>query len=632
MLGQEQSESGVSEETADTFSDADFVVYLQRTLPEDEQRLAKLENSAEGLTQLFESISKNASKRRTEVMSDDDTSAASSSEEMERQADRIEDPGVRAKLEIVLQRRQASERQERVVSQKLSQQRKLLKLVMLGEEPAVLEEDGSKREEPQPVEATEKDSSSTSAIDLLVPTASVVSKEKSASSEESDTNNTDSIEEVKAKNELARRIEAATGLSHELAMVDRLIALEEADLSLAELLSKASQRGHELVENAISERQGELAALDETQGTERDAYEKKLSELQVLLERISEVREGDEQLVQTLSYRLSTLALFRSPLLDRVSEAEISVEKARFRLTLVQSPFAPHNIKKWFISSGPKLLIIVAIFVLAWIVAQGMARRLFMRTVRKSGYGSEAERMERVDTIVRVFKNAVTILIFGLGLIAILPEFGVDLTVLLGGAAVISLAVAFGAQTLVKDYFSGIMILLENQYRVGNVIRLNDITGLVEDVSLRVTMLRDLDGIAHFIPHGQITSVSNLSHGWSRAVFDIGVAYKENVDRVIEVLKELAKEMRNDFDFGPYIVEDAEMLGVDKLSDSAVVIRFIVKTRPLKQFLIRREMLRRIKNRFDELGIEIPFPHRTVYHRGYEAGPNFEKEDEPPEA
>jgi small conductance mechanosensitive channel len=159
------------------------------------------------------------------------------------------------------------------------------------------------------------------------------------------------------------------------------------------------------------------------------------------------------------------------------------------------------------------------------------------------------------------------------------------------------------------------MILLENQYRVCNVVRIGDVSGVVEDITLRMTLLRDIEGVAHFIPHSQIKTVSNLTHQWSRAMIDVGVAYKEDVDRVIGVLEEVAAEMRRDPQHGPMILEDAEILGVDQLADSAVVIRMTVKTVPVRQWAVKRAFLRRIKKRFDELGIEIPFPHRTVYHR-----------------
>jgi small conductance mechanosensitive channel len=150
---------------------------------------------------------------------------------------------------------------------------------------------------------------------------------------------------------------------------------------------------------------------------------------------------------------------------------------------------------------------------------------------------------------------------------------------------------------------------------MGDVVRIGDVTGKVERITLRMTMLRDAEGIVHFIPHGTISTVSNFAHGWSRAVFDIGVSYHADVDQVMLVLLDLARELKRDPRFGPLIIDEPEMQGVDRFGDSSVAIKFALKTQPQKQQLVRRELLRRIKRRFDDLGIEIPFPCRTVYHR-----------------
>jgi small conductance mechanosensitive channel len=247
-----------------------------------------------------------------------------------------------------------------------------------------------------------------------------------------------------------------------------------------------------------------------------------------------------------------------------------------------------------------------------WISARWLIHQVLKGAVHANA-GDERE--ERIETLNRASRSGLTVLILIFGAMAILSEFGIDISVLLGGAAVFSLAIAFGAQSLVKDYFSGFMILSENQYRVGNVVKINQIAGLVEDISLRKTTLRDLEGVAHFIPHGEITIVSNLTHQWSRVMLDIGVAYKENVDQVMDVIMHTARKMRDEPEYSWLITEDPEMLGVDAFADSAIIIKVIIQTRPLKQWIVKRELLRRIKNRFDELGIEIPFPHRTVYHR-----------------
>jgi small conductance mechanosensitive channel len=189
--------------------------------------------------------------------------------------------------------------------------------------------------------------------------------------------------------------------------------------------------------------------------------------------------------------------------------------------------------------------------------------------------------------------------------------------------AAVGLAVAFGAQNLIKDYFSGFVMLLENQYMLNDTVRIGDMTGQVERITLRMTVLRDASGVVHFIPNGTINSVSNETHGWSRALIEVGVAYKENIDHVIAVLTDLARQLRLDKTFGPLILEEATVPSVDALGDSAVVLKFAIKTKPNQHIPVKREFLRRVKNRFDELGIELPYPHRTLYHRTESAAGQF---------
>jgi small conductance mechanosensitive channel len=241
-------------------------------------------------------------------------------------------------------------------------------------------------------------------------------------------------------------------------------------------------------------------------------------------------------------------------------------------------------------------------------------RIISLMTIRP-GRGSFDERKNRAQTLVGAFRYAATVAVVVGGILTILQEIGVSVAPLLGGAAVVGLAVAFGTQNLIRDYFTGFLILMENQYGINDVIRIGGTSGTVERITLRTTVLRDLEGVVHFIPNGEIKQVSNLTHGWSRAVFEIGVAYKEDVDQVMKVLIEIGEHLREDETFANKIIDQPTMLGVDSFGDSAVVIKFFMKTRPLQQWEVKREMLRRIKMRFDELGIEIPFPHRTVFHR-----------------
>jgi len=195
----------------------------------------------------------------------------------------------------------------------------------------------------------------------------------------------------------------------------------------------------------------------------------------------------------------------------------------------------------------------------------------------------------------------------------VLNELGFDIKPILAGAGIVGLAVGFGAQNLVRDVISGLFMIIENQVRVGDVAILNGTGGLVEAVNLRTTVLRGLDGAVHIFPNGTVNTISNLTHNFSFYLFDIGVAYKEDTDRVINVLNQLSDEIMADPTFSPEILEPLEILGVDKFDDSAVIIKARIKTKPIKQWMVGREMNRRIKRRFDEEGIEIPFPHRTIY-------------------
>ncbi|HEX6963523.1 MAG TPA: mechanosensitive ion channel family protein [Lacipirellula sp.] len=280
----------------------------------------------------------------------------------------------------------------------------------------------------------------------------------------------------------------------------------------------------------------------------------------------------------------------------------------------------PHAVWEWLVAIGPRILAVLVVMAVLWRLSRVVGGRIAGGWIRRGEPGEEYQRQQRAETLRRVFQNAADLVIIVFAVLAVLDALGVDVTVLLGGAAVIGAAVAFGSQNLIKDFFSGFMILVENQYSVGNVVRIVDVTGVVEDITLRMTVLRDEEGAVHFVPHGQVTVVSNLTHGWSRAVLRISVGYGENVDRVMTVLMEVARELQADEKFGEFIVGDPEMQGVDAFGDSAVVVKLLVTTKPLKQWAVKRELLRRIKGKFDELGIEIPFPQMVLHQMGGEGG------------
>jgi small conductance mechanosensitive channel len=263
----------------------------------------------------------------------------------------------------------------------------------------------------------------------------------------------------------------------------------------------------------------------------------------------------------------------------------------------------------WLASSGLHILLILILS----FVAIRLAKSAINRGYARAGRDKDEEQKKRLDTLSSVSVVIATVVLAGVGLFVILGEFGVSIGPILTAAGVLGLAVGFGAQHLVQDVINGFFLLFDDQIRVGDVVSIGDKGGLVEKVSLRLTVLRDLAGNVHYIRNGQISTVTNMTKEYSRYVFDIGVAYREDVDQVIEVIKEIDEGMRNDEYFGQSILEPIEILGLDKFADSAVIVRARTKTKPIKQWETGREFNRRLKKRFDELGIEIPFPHQTVY-------------------
>ena len=286
-------------------------------------------------------------------------------------------------------------------------------------------------------------------------------------------------------------------------------------------------------------------------------------------------------------------------------------EAAQKHVIWLQSPLHPRNLLAWAYTRGPRVILVLIIMALLLFINNISASKISRVMARKSVRKGEMSQ-NRVDTLALSFRGAARVIIVFGGMLVALQEAGLDIKTVLGGAAIIGVAIAFGAQNLMRDYFNGFMILLEDQYELNDVVTINDITGTVERVSMRTTMIRDLNGRAHFIPNGVITRVSNTTYEWARAVFEITVAYKENVDHVMSVILDLANELQQDKKFGSAILSDPEMLGVNSFDENGVTIKFMLQTRADKMWPVRREMLRRIKNKFDELSIEIPVPQRVI--------------------
>ncbi|OQX84525.1 MAG: hypothetical protein B6D63_04350 [Candidatus Latescibacteria bacterium 4484_7] len=273
--------------------------------------------------------------------------------------------------------------------------------------------------------------------------------------------------------------------------------------------------------------------------------------------------------------------------------------------------FSWTSIVHWLLTSGLRITgIVVGSFIVIrifrMIIAKSKAKLVSPGKV-------SVERAKRTETLARIMETTVRVVVLIAALLMVLKEVGIEIGPLLAGAGILGLAVSFGAQNLVKDVIGGFFILLENNMNVGDVVQIAGVAGLVESMGLRVTVLRDLEGRVHIVPNGEIKVVTNMTKGWSRAVIDVGVAYKEDVDNVIEVLERIGRDLKNDPDFSRMILEPMEVLGVESLGDSSVNIRVLFKTEPIQQWAVAREFRKRVKRVFDEEGIEIPFPHMTLY-------------------
>ncbi|WP_300662132.1 mechanosensitive ion channel family protein [Hydrogenophaga sp.] len=271
---------------------------------------------------------------------------------------------------------------------------------------------------------------------------------------------------------------------------------------------------------------------------------------------------------------------------------------------------------RWWASLGgaaTTLLRVTLIIVAAWVLIAVLQRAIRTLRERIASRMDDRESAKRAETLGRVFRYLASVVVSLIATMLVLAEVGVSVAPILGAAGVVGLAIGFGAQSLVKDFFTGFFILLENQIRQGDVVKLGDHAGMVEVVTLRYVQLRDYDGNVHYVPNGHISTVINMTRGFSNAVMDIGVAYRENVDEVMAVMRNVAANLQQDPAFRLKILAELEIAGVESLADSAVVIRCRFRTLPLEQWGVKREYLRRVKAAFDEHGIEIPYPHMTVY-------------------
>ncbi|MFM8882650.1 MAG: mechanosensitive ion channel family protein [Burkholderiaceae bacterium] len=266
-------------------------------------------------------------------------------------------------------------------------------------------------------------------------------------------------------------------------------------------------------------------------------------------------------------------------------------------------------LQAWIGANSVHAIRILAILVVAFVVLRFI--RAFVPRLREhiAGRQESIEDAKRIQTLLRVAHYLLTASTLAVAVLLVLGEVGISLAPILGAAGVVGIAVGFGAQTLVKDYVSGFLLLLENQIRVGDAVEISGKSGIVEEVTLRFIRLRDFGGNVHFIPNNTIGVITNSSLGFAYAVLDVGIAYGSDIEVSMQVMRDVDESMREDASFAGKILKPLEIAGVDQWADSSVMIKARIQVKPLEQWHVRREYLKRLKIAFDAKGVEIPFPH-----------------------
>lgn len=388
----------------------------------------------------------------------------------------------------------------------------------------------------------------------------------------------------------------------------------EAEAAKAEAEAAVVQAEQAKKEAELLQREAEIerkkleAEMKETEAAKKESDAVKKVAGTAEARKTADRARQEEKEDQALKERIAAIEQRMQAAQKKAQAAEEQMKLAQERLAVARSNMGERNITSILVETVTIIGVGVFLLMLLKIGGKKIEKKLTKEDVIR-----ESDATLQIKTIIKLFNWLGSIVIIILIVYMVLESHGLDVAPLLAGAGIVGLAFGFGGQYLIRDLINGLFILLEGQFRVNDVVKIGDLGGLVEDINLRITTLRDLEGRVIIIPNGEIKTVINFTRDFSQALLNIGVAYKENVDRVMDVIKEIGQEMRQDPYFSRLIIGQLEMLGVDDFADSAVIIKFRMKTLPIKQWEVMREFRRRLKNRFDELGIEIPFPHRTMY-------------------
>jgi|AntRauTorckE6833_2_1112554.scaffolds.fasta_scaffold00068_50 small conductance mechanosensitive channel len=273
------------------------------------------------------------------------------------------------------------------------------------------------------------------------------------------------------------------------------------------------------------------------------------------------------------------------------------------------------TIQNWFSQNQSEVIKVVAVFAVAFVIQRfgtSIITRVIQRSIRGRHYGSNKSEKQREKTLIQITSGALHVLVWPTAFLTVLPIFNIEIGPLLAGAGVAGVALGFGAQTLVKDIISGLFIIIEDHYRVGDVVTIADTVGGVEQITLRVTVLRDLDGVVHHVPNGEISVSSNMSKGYSGVNLNVGIGYEDNIEQAASIINQIGQDMASDDEWRDLIIEAPEFLRIDGLDLHAVTLKITGKTYPLKQWEVTGELRKRIKEAFSSADIDLPYQQQVI--------------------
>jgi small-conductance mechanosensitive channel len=596
-------------------TDAERLLRLEKVVRLDREKLSTLEGEFETKSLFFDDLARSIRSIEAEI---------AEKKKKLGEIDRVAEPGTVADLEVELkgleQRLEVTRRQSEITFQAaktVQAQVEALKKKITREDQAIQQMIGTPVDsamdaepEPEPVQAAEEAPPQSGPPIQLVPGVPLQVPVAESGAKAPTRETADQIEARRQAEKLETQAEEAEQQVRDF--LERKAALEE-QIELEKQLLQTARDSRDNLNAAVTELQRELREQIASGGTKTkmESEQTNIDEVQDLATQARAEIDERRNYLDSLHQRLEDLHEEQLLLTREAETRRLEAEQARKKSGWLESPLHPQNVARWLKTRGPRMLLVVGVAaVLLFLIRFSM--RPVARTVVRHSRGSRVAGTSRADTLALSFRGALTVLIIAAGALLVLQEAGVDVKTVLGGAAILGVAIAFGAQNMMRDYFSGFMILLEDQFELGDLITISGITGRVEKVNMRTTMLRDIEGRVHFIPNGEIKAITNRTYVWGRAVVEIPIAFEESVDHVMEVLLEIAREMRQDPDWGSSLTDEPVMLGVDKFTEYGVIIKFMIKTQPDKIFATRRELLRRVKNRFDELGIQISVPYRRI--------------------